>query len=221
MEYVGLSTVLPADGALNVPTGCRFIDDLPEEASYELRLNTNVHCEFILHLGPQGQEIRRRVTFSLCGENSHLAARVLIQAAKNQRIEWWGIQCHLVPNANSNLLIKSITGAGAKVSVVSKIIIDPSAAESCAHFQNKNLVLSDRAHVIARPELEIFANDVRCSHGATIGGIDPVEEFYLRSRGISPKAARDILQCAFAEEILCQMPTNDEACGSAEPTRAQ
>jgi Fe-S cluster assembly protein SufD len=75
--------------------------------------------------------------------------------------------------------------------------------------------------VIARPELEIFANDVRCSHGATIGGIDPVEEFYLRSRGISPKAARDILQCAFAEEILHQMSTNDEACGSDEPTRTQ
>ncbi|MDR0727737.1 MAG: SufD family Fe-S cluster assembly protein [Puniceicoccales bacterium] len=208
MECEKLSTVLPADGILNAPDGFCFIDDLPAEASYELRLDTHTHCKFVLHLGPQGQHIRRRTIFSLCGENAKLDAHVLIQAAGNQCIEWLGIQRHLVKNTESNLLIKSTAENGAKISIISKIIIDAPATESCAHFQNKNLVLSSRARVIARPELEIHANDVHCSHGATIGGIDPTEEFYLRSRGISQRAAKTILQRAFAEEILCQMPND-------------
>ncbi|MDR2677391.1 MAG: SufD family Fe-S cluster assembly protein [Puniceicoccales bacterium] len=213
MEYGRLSAVLPSDGILNVPTEFFLIDDLPAEACYELRLDVNAHCKFALHLGRQGRKIRRQVTFALCGTNSRLDAHVLIQAATNQRIEWQGIQRHLVPDANSNLLIKSIAGAGARVSITSKIIIDPLAVGSCAHFRNKNLVISSRAHVIARPELEIFANDVRCSHGAAIGGTDPAEEFYLRSRGIPPPAAKTILKRAFAEEILRQIPDDDQIIG--------
>jgi Fe-S cluster assembly scaffold protein SufB len=222
MEFRMLSTSLPADGILNVPTGVCFIDDLPAEAAYELQLDAHVHCKLLLHLGPQGRQIRRRVTFSLRGENSHLDARVLIQAGQNQCVEWHGIQRHLVRNANSHLLIKSTATGAAKISIVSKIVVAPSAMRSCAHFQNKNLVLSSRAHVTARPELEIFANDVHCSHGATIGGIDPMEEFYLRSRGISPRAARTLLARAFAGEILCQMPIAHPSARSSasSPTNA-
>ncbi|MDR1457163.1 MAG: SufD family Fe-S cluster assembly protein [Puniceicoccales bacterium] len=209
MEFRMLSAMLPANGVLSVPTGVCLIDDLPAEADYELRLGSGVRCKFILHLGPQSQRIRRNVVFSLLGENSHLDASVLIQAKQNQCIEWRGIQRHLIRGAHSNLLIKSTVCNCAKISVFSKIIIDPLAAESCANFQNKNLVLSDRAHAVARPELEIFSDDVHCSHGATIGGINPAEEFYLRSRGISSRIAKIIIRCAFAEEILYQMPNGN------------
>ncbi|MDR2341289.1 MAG: SufD family Fe-S cluster assembly protein [Puniceicoccales bacterium] len=214
MEYKKLSTMLPADGILNVPGGFWFIDDLPAEASYELRLDAHVRCKFILHLGLQGHRIRRRVIFSICGENAKLDAHVLIQGAKNQCIEWVGIQRHLIGNAESNLFIKSTAENAVEISIISKIILDANATKSCAYFQNKNLILSNRAHVTARPELEIFANDVHCSHGAAIGGIDPMEEFYLRSRGISQRAVKALLQRAFAEEILCQMP-NDMPCNQA------
>ncbi len=71
---------------------------------------------------------------------------------------------------------------------------------------NRNLLLSDRATVNTKPQLEIFANDVRCSHGATIGQLDQDQLFYLRSRGIEAEAARALLTYGFASEMILALP---------------
>jgi Fe-S cluster assembly protein SufD len=80
------------------------------------------------------------------------------------------------------------------------------AQKTDAKQSNKNLILSDGGVVYTRPQLEIYANDVRCTHGATIGRLDEAALFYLRSRGIPAREARDLLVHAFADDVLGKIP---------------
>ena len=72
--------------------------------------------------------------------------------------------------------------------------------------ESRNLLLSDKAHVDTKPQLEIFADDVKCAHGATVGQLEADEVFYLRSRGLSDSAARNLLTYAFAADIVNRIP---------------
>ena len=83
-----------------------------------------------------------------------------------------------------------------------KVFVRPNAQQSDAMQMNKNLLLSDDAQIETKPQLEIFADDVKCSHGATIGQLDDDAVFYLRSRGIDPPTARQMLIFAFANELV-------------------
>ncbi len=83
-----------------------------------------------------------------------------------------------------------------------RIIVRKDAQKTDAKQTNMNLLLSDHAQVDTKPQLEIFANDVKCTHGATIGQIDETAMFYLRSRGLSEPAARSLLVYAFASEAI-------------------
>ena len=76
------------------------------------------------------------------------------------------------------------------------------AQHSDADQTNRNLLLSDNAEVDTKPQLEIYADDVKCSHGATVGQLDPEQIFYLRSRGVDDASARALLTFAFAEEVV-------------------
>ena len=83
-----------------------------------------------------------------------------------------------------------------------KILVDKAAQKTNAYQKNDNLLLSDDAEVDTKPELEIYADDVKCSHGATVGDLDPRALFYLRSRGIDRDTAASILTFAFAAEVM-------------------
>ncbi len=87
------------------------------------------------------------------------------------------------------------------VSFNGKIIVRPDAQKTDAKQTNKNLLLSRQALINTKPQLEIFADDVKCTHGATIGQLDPEAFFYLRSRGIGEGAARGLLTYAFAADV--------------------
>ena len=80
------------------------------------------------------------------------------------------------------------------------------AQQTNSSQQNRNLLLSPRATVDAKPQLEIFADDVKCAHGATVGQMDDEELFYLKSRGLSEPAARNLLTYAFAKEVVEHIP---------------
>ena len=86
-----------------------------------------------------------------------------------------------------------------------RIIVHEDAQKTDAKQTNRNLLLSDNAQIDTKPQLEIYADDVKCTHGATIGQIDENALFYLRSRGISETAARDIIMNAFTNETLENM----------------
>lgn len=109
---------------------------------------------------------------------------------------------HLVPKAESHTLHKSIITDQAHAGFCGKIKIAPHAQQSIAHLKNHNLLLSDEATVDAAPELEIYADDVKCTHGSTIGCLDEKSLFYLRVRGIPEKTAKEMLLQAFMQEML-------------------
>ena len=83
-----------------------------------------------------------------------------------------------------------------------KIIVHQDAQKTNAYQKNDNLLLSDDAEIDTKPELEIYADDVKCSHGATCGDLDPTALFYLRSRGLPRAAAESVLTFAFAAEVI-------------------
>lgn len=106
------------------------------------------------------------------------------------------------PHCESNELYKGVIDDNATAVFNGKIFVQKDAQKTNAFQSNKNLLLSDNATVNTKPQLEIFADDVKCSHGCTVGQLDEEAFFYLRSRGISEKAAKSLLIHAFAIDIL-------------------
>ena len=102
----------------------------------------------------------------------------------------------------SNELYKGIIGDNATAVFNGKIFVQPQAQKTNAYQSNKNILLSEGANVNTKPQLEIFADDVKCSHGCTVGRLDEEGMFYLRSRGITEDTARSLLVHAFAIDIL-------------------
>jgi len=113
---------------------------------------------------------------------------------------------HASPNCNSHQLYKGILAGHAKSVFNGRIVVNQDAQKTDARQSNRNLLLSDDAVVNSNPQLEIFADDVRCTHGSTVGQLDEEAVFYLRSRGIGREEAIQLLTLAFAGEILERVP---------------
>ena len=109
---------------------------------------------------------------------------------------------HAKPHANSHELYKGILDGRASAVFNGRIMVRKDAQKTDSKQTNKNLVLSDEAVINTKPELQIFADDVRCTHGATIGQLDAESMFYLQSRGIGRSDARSLLTYAFAKDII-------------------
>ena len=115
---------------------------------------------------------------------------------------------HAKPNGTSHQQHKCIADDAAHAVFNGKIIVRPQAQRTNSSQSSRNLLLSKTAQVDTKPQLEIFADDVKCSHGATVGQLDQEEIFYLRSRGLSETAARNLLTYAFGAEIISRIPVS-------------
>lgn len=109
---------------------------------------------------------------------------------------------HDVSHCNSRQLFKGIAGGASKVDFYGKITVAQDAQKTEAYQENHNLLLSDGAKVDTKPQLEIYADDVKCSHGATIGRLNEEEQFYMRSRGISLEDAKVLQMISFVAPVL-------------------
>jgi Fe-S cluster assembly protein SufD len=109
---------------------------------------------------------------------------------------------HKVPNCYSNEIYKGILDDTSKGVFNGKIFVRPDAQKTNAFQSNKNILLTDTASINTKPQLEIWADDVSCSHGCTTGQLDEEQLFYLRSRGISKSSARAMLLHAFANDVI-------------------
>ena len=109
---------------------------------------------------------------------------------------------HDVPHCNSRQLFKGIAGGSSRVDFYGKIIVAKDAQRTEAYQENHNILLSDAAKVDTKPQLEIYADDVKCSHGATIGRLNEEEQFYMRSRGISLEDAKVLQMISFIAPVL-------------------
>jgi Fe-S cluster assembly protein SufD len=109
---------------------------------------------------------------------------------------------HAAPRCTSHQMYKGILDGDARAVFNGKVYVRPGAQQTDAQQTNKNLLLSRDARVDTKPQLEIFADDVKCSHGATVGQLDEEELFYLKSRGLHDELARNLLTYGFAEELV-------------------
>ena len=113
---------------------------------------------------------------------------------------------HAVPHCTSRQLYKGVLGGSARGVFSGRVLVRPQAQKTEAQQTNRNLLLSDDAVIDARPQLQIYADDVKCTHGEAIGHLDDDSLFYLKSRGIGEEQARAILTFAYANEILARVP---------------
>jgi Fe-S cluster assembly protein SufD len=120
----------------------------------------------------------------------------------NQHADTHSVIDHKQPYCNSHQLYKGILDGNGRAVFNGKIFVRPGAQKTDAMQTNKNLLLSTQARVDTKPQLEIFADDVKCAHGAAVGQIDQEELFYLQTRGMNPTLARNLLTYGFAEEVI-------------------
>jgi Fe-S cluster assembly protein SufD len=152
-----------------------------------------------------GSLIRNDIHVSLDGEGAECVLNGLYLGTARQHIDNSTVIEHVKPRASSYELYKGILNGSAHGVFNGKIIVHKDAQKSDARQVNRNLLLSDNAVVNTKPQLEIHADDVKCSHGSTIGQIDPDALFYCRSRGLGFAEARRLLSAAFAADVVGRM----------------
>jgi Fe-S cluster assembly protein SufD len=139
---------------------------------------------------------------AVLAEGSEATVNGLYLASGSQHIDNHTAIDHAKPHGTSHELYKGILSGTSTAVFNGKIIVRPDAQKTDAKQTNRNLVLSENATIHTKPELQIHANDVRCTHGATIGQLDQEAIFYLQSRGIAKEQARDLLMHAFARDVI-------------------
>lgn len=153
-----------------------------------------------LHAG--ARQARHESFSQLQAPGAHSEMLALTVAQGTQEFDQRTLQIHQAPNTSSNLLYKNALLDQARTIFSGLIVVDPDAQKTDAYQSNRNLMLSDEAEANSLPGLEIQANDVRCTHGATSARIDAEQEFYLQARGINAVQAQELLVFGFFEEVL-------------------
>lgn len=159
-----------------------------------------------LHLG--GRQARHESLSQLQAPGALSEMLALTVADEAQEFDQRTLQIHQAPNTKSDLLYKNALRHTAKTIFSGLIVVDPDAQKTDAYQSNRNLLLSEDAEANSLPGLEIQANDVRCTHGATSSRIDPEQEFYLQSRGIAKEMADELLTFGFFEEVLNRLESD-------------
>jgi Fe-S cluster assembly protein SufD len=160
-----------------------------------------------LHLG--GRQTRHESLSQLQAPGAFSEMLSLSVAHGEQEFDLRTLQVHQAPDTKSDLLYKNALLDRARTIFSGLIIVDPDAQRTDAYQSNRNLMLSDDAEANSLPGLEIQANDVRCTHGATTSRIDPEQEFYLQSRGIAKQQADELLTFGFFEEVLNRLASDE------------
>ena len=138
----------------------------------------------------------------LAGEGGECLINGLFIGDERQHLDNYMLVEHASPHCSSHQFYNGILSGSAHGVFHGRIIVHKDAQKTDAKQTNRNLLLSDDAQIDTKPQLEIYADDVKCTHGATIGQIDENALYYLRSRGIDESSARELLLFAFAGECL-------------------
>jgi Fe-S cluster assembly protein SufD len=149
-----------------------------------------------------GSFVRNNLTIVLDGEHIESNLNGLYLTNGNQVVDNHTLVDHRKPNCNSNELYKGIIEGKSSATFNGKIFVRKDAQKTNAFQSNKNILLSDDGTINTKPQLEIYADDVKCSHGTSTGKLDEDKIFYLRARGLSQESARNLLMHAFASEVV-------------------
>ncbi len=178
-----------------------------KDADSTLLTTINAHVEAASTIAANalilnGGIIRNNINVKLNGPQAKADLKGLYLVDKHQHVDNQIFIHHAVPQCLSNQLYKGIIDDQAGAVFNGRILVDKDAQQTNAFQTNKNILLTDEANAYSQPQLEIYADDVKCSHGSTVGQLDPDAMFYLRSRGICEHSARMLLMYAFASEVV-------------------
>lgn len=162
---------------------------------------------FILLTGNRDEN--GEVKIEMKGKNSSVKILGIIIGKDKQVINLHTFQDHVVGESVSDLFIKSVLFDSAKFNYEGLIRIEKDAQKSNAYQKNQNLLLSKSSWANSQPKLEILANDVRCTHGATVGQINSEQLYYLKTRGLSEAAAKKILVEGFIRDVVGRIEDED------------
>ena len=149
------------------------------------------------------------VAIDLTGEGAEVSLKGLYLCAGEERVNIRVLMHHRSGGCVSRQLFNGIAGGTSRVTFDGRIIVAPDAQKTEAYQENHNIVLSEQAHVETTPQLEIYADDVKCSHGATIGRLDEDALFYMRTRGVPEKEARVLQMISFLSPVIPEGRENE------------
>jgi Fe-S cluster assembly protein SufD len=152
---------------------------------------------------------RHEINFITAEENSQALLNGAFLATKGETLDTLTRAMHLKPKCHSEQFFKGIVALGGKTTFQGKVFVEKDAQKTVANQSCKNIILDHGAQANVKPELLIYADDVKCAHGTTVGELDENALFYLEQRGISPVEARGILVNAFLEEIIDKIPAKE------------
>ncbi len=198
--------IAPEAGASAVYLVLQDAAEQARECDWEIVLPEGASLRMVF-LSLEGALLRNRLHVSLQGRHADCELSGLCLADGSQEMDYDIVLAHEVPQCRSTQLFKNIVGGRAVTRFNGLIKVVPDAQQTEAYQANHNLLISETAKAYTRPQLEIYADDVKCSHGATIGRLNPDELFYMRSRGIPQAEARLLQQLAFCNEVLETIPS--------------
>lgn len=152
-----------------------------------------------------GKLIRRNLDITLHESGANGESYELFLVTDDEHVDINSVMNHQAPDTTSNQLAKGLLDGDSKGIFTGKIFIHPKAQRVASGQLNKNLLLSKKAHIHSQPQLEIFADDVKCSHGSTTGQMSDEEVFYFETRGIPPQRARTLLAYGFGLEVVLKL----------------
>jgi Fe-S cluster assembly protein SufD len=209
-SYVGQSGVYFTNAVTEIVCGadCRIDHCKLQQESLEayhvatMQVNLDRAANFVSHSASIGSQITRNTLNCLmAGEGAYATLNGLVFIKDGQHVDNHTLLDHAEPNCPSHELYKHVLGGKSTAVFRGKILVRQKAQKTDSKQNSKSLLLSDDAYMNSQPALEIYADDVKCTHGSTTGPVDEDMVFYLRTRGVGQAAARQLLTYAFAADV--------------------
>lgn len=178
----------------------------PEDAAHLTGavVGADASLELVFILLP-GVSAEIPLSVDLCRKHAQAMLSGIYLSAGSDQVTFDIRVYHRVPDCTSRQLFNGLAAGSARCNFFGKIIVAPDAQHTEAYQENHNIVLSEEAKVNTKPQLEIYADDVKCSHGATIGKLSEDEQFYMRTRGIPEEEARILQMISFVAPVIARL----------------
>jgi Fe-S cluster assembly protein SufD len=186
----------------------KFIQVIEGKNEREFQVKAGTKLAIVLtavHVGNAQVTLRVR----LVGRGAAVTITGIIIGGGEEKVSLHTMQIHEAPETTSDLLIKTVLSDHAVCLYDGGIRVEKKAQKTDAYQRNENLLLSEKAYVESKPSLEILANDVRCTHGATVGSVDPEQVWYLATRGISGTQSEHLIAAGFIQSALDRVVDSD------------
>lgn len=205
LKREGTCTVLNIAPGASAIVIADFGDEIDAELLVNLAEDASVDCSAI---SLNGKDASFDIQVHCNGQGSRAELRGVVVASGNQKVNFTTRVFHHAEHTAGNQLFKYIAGGDSRCSFDGKIIVDEQARFTEAFQTNRNLLASEHAQMHAKPALEIYCDEVKCSHGAATGQLDENALFYMRQRGIPLAEARAMLMQAFVSDVIDAIPVD-------------